>query len=100
MKIKPQDILYPVLMGVGAFILLFPVSFGLMTPQWLYFFSGVLFYLLGVWLGSLQPHSLWYAPLLLNLVPGLLMLSFSFLVPHTASLPGLGIMFCSPLTWG
>jgi hypothetical protein len=92
MKIKPQDILYPVLMGVGAFILLFPVLSALLTPQWFYFFSGVLFYLLGVWLGSLQPQSLWYAPLLLNLVPGLLMLSFPFLVPHKAALSGLGIM--------
>jgi hypothetical protein len=91
MKIKPQAILCPVLMGVAAITLLLP-AFSLLAPQWYCLFSGVLLLLLGVWLGGRNPYSLWYAPLLLNLVPGLLMLTFLYAEPPHKVLPGLGIM--------
>ncbi len=67
MPVKISSILKPFFIGSGAFILTFMVMMGT-SPLVTAIFTVLLYFPLGVWVGKMQPHSLWYAPLLMNIL--------------------------------
>lgn len=53
--------------GVGALVLTF-IAMMITPPLATSIFSALLYFSLGIWVGRMQPHSLWYAPLLMNIL--------------------------------
>lgn len=97
MKPTSKSVLFPLLLGLGSLVVLYPAMNGL-SPSWFSVLAGVLFLAIGLGLGRSFPKSLWYAPLLLNLPQWvvfypLMMLRpdriYLFLIPLAAAYAGL-----------
>ncbi len=67
MPVKISSILKPFFIGSGGFILTCMVMMGT-SPLITAIFTVLLYFPLGVWVGKMQPDSLWYAPLLMNIL--------------------------------
>jgi hypothetical protein len=64
---KVSFFLRPFFIGVGGVLFTFMVM--MMTPPLVTsIFSALLYFSLAIWIGRVQPQSLWYAPLLMNIL--------------------------------
>lgn len=60
-------ILRPFLIGIGAFAISFIIMMSA-PPLPTFILVAILYFLLGIWIGRKQPNTLWYAPLLMNIL--------------------------------
>jgi hypothetical protein len=79
---KMKQYLLPVLVGAGGAIVVLPILTIKGSGITLIILAAVAFFSAGIWVGKMQPQSLWYAPLLMNVPLWLLFLFVHGYRPH------------------
>ena len=93
-----KQIFTPFFIGVGAFVITFVVMQNL-PPIGTSIVTILLYFIAGLWIGKLQPNSIWYAPIIMNIIIWLVFIPMGmeiwppfihiwyFLIPPIVALP-------------